>query len=97
MTLSTQIYDVEEYVQAVKGTILPTGLLSIIEYQDLQSIPDNSQYIPDLAPGQLQPLEDNHNVDELFKDVNFELLRQLITEDNPQNVNQKNSPVTDPD
>ena len=69
-------------------------MLAIVEYLDLQSIPDFSCEIPDLAPGVLQPLEDNWSMDELFKDVNFELLLQMVM-DPPVHVDQK--PLHDPD
>ena len=76
---NTQLYNVEDYYNT-NGQVkhLPSGMPAIVEYLDLQSIPDNSHEILDLAPGVLQPLEDNQSVDELFKDMNFELLSQMV-------------------
>ncbi len=95
MDQNTQLYNVEDYSENGQVKCLPSGMPAIIKYLDLQSIPDNSHEIPDLAPGQLQPLEDNQSVDELFKDVNFELLSQMVM-DPPVCVDQKPT-LHDPD
>ncbi len=75
----TQVYNPGDYDPS-RNKKLPSGIYSVIEYQELQSLPDNSCYIPDLVPGEIQPLEDNCNVEELFKDINFEVLSQLMSQ-----------------
>ncbi len=74
-------YDLDNYEYKEENTVLPSGMKSVMELQDLLSLPDNGRVIPDLAKGVLQPLEDNSSVDELFQDVNFELLSQMFTQD----------------
>ena len=98
MECSTQIYDPEDYHPA-QNRKLPSGMNSIIEYEDLQSLLDNSHIVPDLVAGEIQPLKDNQNVDELFCDVNFELLSQLMSQPDakPDNVDQKGNQSSSPE
>ena len=45
----------------------------IVQYLDLQSLPDNSRYVPDLTKGELQPLEvmDEEIPDEVLSQIDF--------------------------
>ena len=51
----------------------------IVEYLDLQSLPDNSSYVPDLTQGLLQPCE-------VFDPEMDQLLTQLDVEEIVQNA-----------
>lgn len=48
----------------------------IVQYLDLQSILDNSSYVPDLVEGELQPLEEIDSDDEFWRTLDVD---QIVT------------------
>ena len=83
---ATIIYDLDSYGASGAMEIKDPQKPTIIEYVDMSNMKDNGRVIPDLVAGDLQPLDNTANeVDELFKNVNFDPLSEVLSQ--PDNSN----------